>query len=166
MPSATTVPTATPGGSPEPTGDLPGFACSMPLHITATTVPALIHDIRVGTHPGYDRIVWEFVTGIPDVTIAVATPPFIADPSGLPLTVHGTSFLKIVMQGGTVVTAEGQQSFSGSTSLTPGYPRLVELRSGGDFEGVSTWYLGMSGGACVRAFTLTAPDRVVIDLQQ
>ena len=133
--------------------------------MAATANRAQIHDIRVGTHDGYDRIVWEFESGIPAVTVERTQPPFIADPSGLPLSVHGSSFLKIVMQGGTILTPDYTKSFTGATSLMPAYPTLVELKAAGDFEGVGTWYVGMSAETCVRVFTLTAPDRLVIDLQ-
>jgi hypothetical protein len=151
--------------SAEPTDSLPPFVCSLPASVAATASRAQIHDIRVGTHDGYDRIVWEFESGVPAVTVEQTQPPFIADPSGLPLSVHGSSFLKIVMQGGTILTPDFAKSFTGPTSLMPVYPTLVELKSGGDFEGVSTWYVGLSGEACVRVFTLSGPDRLVMDLQ-
>lgn len=166
---AATTPTATPSVSPdvspEPTSSLPAFTCTLPINVAATASLAQIHDIRVGTHDGYDRLVWEFESGIPAVSVERAQPPFVADPSGLPLTVQGTSFLKIVMQGGTTLTPDYTKSYAGPTDLTPGYPMLVELKIAGDFEGVSSWYVGMTAGACVRVFTLSAPDRLVIDLE-
>jgi hypothetical protein len=169
-PTPTAAPTApdaspTPASTQEPTESLPPFACSLPASVAATANRAQIHDIRVGTHDGYDRIVWEFESGIPAVTVERTQPPFIADPSGLSLSVHGSSFLKIVMQGGTIVTPDGTQSFTGAISLMPVYPTLVELKAGGDFEAVSTWYVGLGAEACVRVFTLSGPDRLVIDLQ-
>jgi len=46
-------------------------------------------------------------------------------------------------------------------------PTLVDLVEGGDFEAQSTWYLGLSGEACVRVLRLTddGPPRLVIDVE-
>lgn len=35
----------------------------------------------------------------------------------------------------------------------------------GDFEGTVTWGLGLSHGACFHAYTLSGPNRLVIDIQ-
>lgn len=72
---------------------------------------ALLTDVRVGTHPGYDRIVFEFVTtrisrrrplGVPRYEITRAETPLTEDPSGLPLSVGGSVFLGIVFHGAKV----------------------------------------------------------------
>ena len=44
-------------------------------------------------------------------------------------------------------------------------PQLVQLVERGDFEAVNTWYMGLDGGDCLRAATLTDPSRIVIDVQ-
>ena len=121
--------------------------------------------MRVGTHTAYDRIVFSFATGIPEYVIEKAVPPLTKDPSGTVVQVEGTSYLRIVLQGGTVQLPDGGQSYSGATSFTPHFSKLVDFQSSGDFEAVASWYVGTSADACVRAFTLTAPDRLVIDLQ-
>jgi hypothetical protein len=42
---------------------------------------------------------------------------------------------------------------------------LLELRQVEDFEGTVQWGLGLSKTACYRAFYLTNPARLVIDIQ-
>jgi hypothetical protein len=163
--SSTASSTASPSGSETPDESLPPFACSLPVHGTATTPRAQITDLRVGTHSGYDRIVFSFATGIPEYVVEKAVPPLTKDSSGLPVQVEGTSYLRIVLHGGTIQLPDGGQSYSGATSFTPHFPKLVDLQSSGDFEAVASWYAGTNADACVRAFTLTAPDRLVIDLQ-
>jgi len=149
----------------EPTESLPAFACVPSVPVASTTDRAQITDVRVGTHDGYDRVVFEFETGLPDATIEGALPPFYADPSDLEIEVAGSAFLKLTMQGASKVTPGGTVTYGGSTKFEPGFERLVQLVEGGDFEAVSTWYLGLDGGGCFRVFTLTDPSRLVIDIE-
>ena len=133
----------------------------------ATVSRALITDVRVGTHAGYDRVVFEFSDGLPEITLDPATPPFSHDASGLPIDVNGSSFLRLTMRGGTKQTLEGTSSYGGPTDFDPGFATLVDLIEGGDFEAQSTWYMGLTREACVRIILLTddAAPRLVIDVE-
>jgi hypothetical protein len=134
--------------------------------IAATTNRAQVTDVRVGTHDGYDRVTFEFAAGIPQTVVEGVLPPFYADPSGLPLEVAGTAFLKVTMNGASKVTPDGAVTYSGPTDFEPGFDQLVQLVEGGDFEAISSWFLGLDGGGCYRVFTLTSPSRLVIDIEQ
>jgi hypothetical protein len=149
----------------EPTDSLPPFACTPSVTIASTTDRAQITDVRVGTHDGYDRVVFEFASGLPDAVIEAALPPFYADASGLEIDVAGTAFLKVTMHGASTVSPDGGVTYGGSTNFEPGFDQLVQLIEGGDFEAVSTWYLGLDGGGCIRVLTLSAPSRLVIDIE-
>lgn len=151
--------------SAEPSDDQGPFACALPVTGAATVARAQITDIRVGEHDGYDRIVFEFAAGIPEYGIEVAGPPFLQDPSGLPMNVSGSAFWKIVMNGGTIMSPDGGVTYSGSRTFSPGFNKLVQLVTGGDFEAVSTWYVGLSDVSCLRVQTLSSPSRLVIDIQ-
>jgi hypothetical protein len=153
---------ATPSGSPEES--LGPFTCAFPIHGVATVANTQITDLAVGAHDTYDRIVFDFAAGTPEYTIETASAPLLQDPSGLPIDVQGSSFLRIILHGASAA-GYGGTPFNGPTSFTPRFAKLVELKAAGDFEAVATWYVGMNGDACVRAFTLTAPSRLVIDLQ-
>jgi len=153
-----------PAPSDEPTDGLGPFACSA-VSSPGPTARAQITDVRVGTHTGFDRVVIEFVGGIPQYIVEPATPPFFQDASGLPLTVNGDAFWHVVLNGGTKVSPEGGITYSGETEFSPGYPQLVHVIEGGDFEAVSNWYIGTNETACARVLTLSAPDRLVIDLE-
>lgn len=164
--SASVAPSATPGESAgEPTESLPAFACTPSVTVARTTDRAQITDVRVGTHDGYDRIVFEFASGLPDAVIEGALPPFYADASGLEIEVAGTAFLKVTMNGASRVNPNGVVTYSGPTNFEPDFGQLVQLTEGGDFEAVSTWYLGLDGGGCYRVLTLEAPSRLVIDIE-
>jgi hypothetical protein len=127
---------------------------------------AQITDVRVGTHDGYDRVVFEFDSGIPQFTLEEATPPLLRDPSGLEIDVEGNAFWRLVMHGGTAALPDGGASYNGPTDFTPNFPKLSELVSAGDFEAVSSWYIGLDDESCVRVLTLNEPSRLVIDIEQ
>jgi hypothetical protein len=159
--SSEPVPTTEPVAS----DDLGAFSCDTPIIEDGTVAVANIVDVRVGTHDGYDRVVFEFEQGTPELNLDRAEPPFTQDGSGLPIDVDGNSFLGLVMRGGTKQTDAGTSSYDGSTDIAPGFPALVHLIEGGDFERQSTWYLGLTGESCVRVLLLDAPPRLVIDVE-
>ncbi len=164
--SATAAPSesAATASSDGPTGSLPPFACTPTVAIPATAARAQITDVRVGTHAGYDRVTFEFASGIPQTQIEAVLPPFYKDPSGQTLDVAGTAFLKVTMNGGTAVSPTGGITYSGPKNFEPRFGRLQQLVEGGDFEAVGTWYLGLNGGGCIRVLTVAGPSRLVIDI--
>jgi hypothetical protein len=161
---APSAPSAVPAGPPSVEPSPAAFTCGATFHLNGTTTdfkPVQVTDVRVGTQAGYDRIVVEFAgTGTPGFDLATTTPPFNADASGLPLTVAGTDFLKLLF-----VSATAAGSWSGPSTFSPGYPKLHSLVAGGDFEGHFTWFVGLNGPACHRVSVLSGPTRIVIDLQ-
>lgn len=151
---------------PVPSEDLADFSCDLPF-VEQATVPRTVNiiDVRVGSHDGYDRVVFEFTDGTPEIALERATPPFAQDGSGLPMDVEGESFLRLIMRGGTKQMDDGSSSYDGSRDFDPGFPALVDLVEGGDFEAQSTWYLGLSAESCVRVSLLEDAPRLVIDIQ-
>ena len=172
--SSSAAPTTSPAASgdaseePIPTDELGDFTCDLPLHEDATIAHANITDVRTGTHDGYDRVVFEFADGLPEASLERAEPPFTQDASGLPIEVQGESFLRLILRGGTKQTLEGTTSYDGPTEFETGYPALIHLIEGGDFEAQSTWYFGLAAESCVRVLTLTddGTARLVIDIEQ
>ena len=178
--SPATTPSASPASAPasaepapdgtastEPMGspDLGEFTCDLPIVERATVARANIVDVRVGTHDGYDRVVFEFTGGTPDVSLDRARPPFTEDGSGFPVEVEGESFLQLTMRGGTKQMEDGTSSYDGPRDFDPDFPVLVDLVEGGDFEAQSTWYLGLDDDACVRVTLLEDAPRLVIDIE-
>jgi hypothetical protein len=172
--SSSPVPTTSAAGSgdateePVPSDELGPFSCDLPIHEDATVARANITDVRTGTHAGYDRVVFEFADGLPEASLERAEPPFTQDASGEPIDVQGESFLRLILRGGTKQTLEGTSSYDGPTEFETGYPALVHLIEGGDFEAQSTWYFGLNAESCVRVLTLTddGTARLVIDIEQ
>ena len=80
---------ASDGGTPAPTpepvpSDELGRLHLRPADLTRTRpiARANITDVRVGTHDGYDRVVFEFIGGLPEAFLERAEPPFTHDASG------------------------------------------------------------------------------------
>ena len=170
-PAASAAPASEAGlpaaASTEPisSAELAQFSCDLPIVEAGTVAVANIVDVRAGTHAGYDRVVFEFQQGTPELTLDRASPPFTEDASGLPLTVEGDSVLRLTMRGGTKQTDAGTSSYDGSTDQDFDHPALVHLIEGGDFERQSTWYLGLTHDACARVLLLDEPPRLVIDVE-
>lgn len=156
---------ATASTDPEPSTAPGAFSCDLAVVEHATVPRANIVDVRVGTHDGFDRVVFEFTDGTPDITLDRATPPFSQDGSGFPVDVEGESFLRLTMRGGTKQMDDGSSSYSGPRDFDPGFPMLVDLVEGGDFEAQSTWYLGLASEACVSVTLLEDEPRLVIDVE-
>ncbi len=152
---------------PVPSDELAEFSCELPIVEGGTVALANLTDVRIGAHSGYDRVVFEFADGLPEMTLDRASPPFTHDASGMPIEVAGSSFLRLTLRGGTKQTPDGSSSYDGPTDFSPGLPGLVQLVEGGDFEAQSTWYFGLTSEACVRALLLTddGPARLVIDIE-
>ena len=123
---------------------------------------AFISDLRTGTHQGYDRLTIEFKNG-QSATTELRTQTgttFTNSPRGDQVTIAGKNGILVILHG-----ADLHSNYSGSTDLKTGYTSLVEVRQVEDFEGVVQLALGVSGATCYRAFTLTNPDRLVIDIK-
>jgi hypothetical protein len=163
--SASTPATSIASLEPIPSNELGEFTCELPIVEDPSVTIANITDVRIGTHPDHDRVVFEFEQGTPELTLDRATPPFSEDASGLPVDVDGTSFLRLTMRGGTRQTDEGTSSYDGPTDFDPALPAVVDLLQGGDFERQSTWYLGLTSESCVRVLLLEEPPRLVIDVE-
>jgi len=165
-----TLPSASPSGAATPTADssLPAFACNSFLAFVTdtTTAPqppvAFIDAVHTGTHSGYDRITIEFQNGHPS-SIELRTQnnsTFTQGASGQNVTLAGSAGLLVVIK-----RADEHTAYSEATDFKTNYPVLLEARQMEDFEGTVQWGLGLSKSACYRAFVLTNPTRLVIDIQ-
>jgi hypothetical protein len=165
-PSASAAPTPLPT-SPQAT-DLGPFTCQDAAGGTSTGPAMQLTAVRVAHQSaGYDRIVFEFAapTGaaphMPVYTVSrQASSNFVKDPSGLPVTMQGSSGLRIVFHG-----ASGSDTYNGSRDLTPNLPVVKEVEQLGDFEAVLSWGAGLSRASCIRTLELTNPTRLVVDVQ-
>jgi hypothetical protein len=131
---------------------LPGSGGAGPGH------QVTIGSVTVGRHDseGFDRIVVTVANGLPAVT-AQYVPQVLADGSGQPVSLLGTAFIQVTMRMTT--TGSPQQT------ITPRFRAVQQVKGAGDFEAVTSYGLGQATRAGFRVFTLTGPNRVVIDLR-
>ena len=157
-------PSPSPSPSASPSPSLPPYDCGSAYRLTSEGAPAVaeISAVRTGAHDGYDRITIEFKDGQPgSIELTPQTgATFIQDGSGQPVTLRGGYGLKVLLRG-----ADAHTAYTGSRDLKTAYSGLLEARVVGDYEGYVTWGLGLSKPACYRAFLLTNPTRLVIDIQ-
>ena len=161
LPAPTSVPT--PAVSPPP------FACGEAVGRPGTVPVARISGLAIANEAGLGRITFTFrpngnVAAIPQIAIRPGTPPFMMDPSGLPLDVAGTGFVVITLQGGTALDEEYNPTFEGPFDAGPGGSPIVEVKRAGDFEAVSSWVVGLDGAPCVRILPFDGTSRLVIEL--
>lgn len=164
--SPTAAASDAPASEPIASEELDAFSCDLPIVEEGTaTLTTNYTDVRVGTHDGYDRVVFEFNAGIPEFMLERDEPPYEQDASGFPLDVDGESVLHLVLRGSTTLTDSGEFAYHGPLNFDPGFPMLVDVVHGGDFEAQTTWFIGLADDACIRVLLLADPDRIVIDVE-
>jgi hypothetical protein len=161
-PATTTEPAAVPG---------PPFSTAPATGRALSTRLALLTDVRLGRHEGYDRIVFEFLPGSrPGYRIRYVRPPIIEDASGRVVQVDGDAFLSIRMEpaSGFDLTGELGEAYTGPMRIagsSAGTEVIVEVVRTGDFEAVLNWVAGVDGRLPFRAQRLAGPPRIVVDVR-
>ena len=147
-PKPTVAPTGQPGG--------PAQVCSQAgTYLTA---------VRTGEHSGYDRGVFQFSAKLPSYTVERVQAVY-SDPKGTPVPLAGQSYLRVVFHGTSAVCPQPpHRTYTGPRVLTPYYPELLTVSTAGDFEGVLSFGIGLAAPGSYHVFTLTSPDRLVIDV--
>lgn len=126
-----------------------------------TTGPTLI-GIRAASHPGYDRVVFDFVGGIPAEHGGAYVNQLIADGSGLPVPIAGRAILRMRFHVAAAHNEAGQPTAAAKVAFA--LPNVMQLVEAGDYEGYVTYGTGLLSRQPFRVFTLTGPDRVVVDI--
>ena len=147
-----------------PVANVTPFVCSASKLNVAAAAPgaANINAVRTGVHAGYDRLVVQFATARPGrIEIAPqSSASFMGAPSGAATKVAGAHGINVLM-----TVADMHTQYSGPRALKTDYVSLRETRVIEDFEGHVSLGLGVNGSSCYRAFVLTNPTRLVVDIQ-
>jgi len=122
--------------------------------------------VRTGKHGGYDRVVFQFSGGVPAVRAERVTTVY-DDPRGTPVPLAGKSRLHVVFRGASAFCPRpAHRTWAGPQVLRPRYSQLLVVKAAGDFEGYLSFGIGLTARGGYRVFSLTAPDRVVIDFSR
>jgi hypothetical protein len=139
----------------------PGFTCTDRSGGKAGEVQAALTSVRFAHHDGYDRVVFGFAN-------APAVP-------GYQLTQQASASFTQGGGKGTTRTLSGSAGlftvFAGTlwtdgvplTDARPALPVVREVASIENFEGVTSYGIGLSQPACFRTMELSGPSRLVID---
>jgi hypothetical protein len=121
-----------------------------------------LDDVRVGQHSnrGFDRVVFD-LTGLPGYQVHRVRRVH-HDGSGAPMTLRGDAFLTVRLE--PTVAHDDQGAPTAPLRIRRSFTQLKEVRSAGDLEGVVTYGIGVAATSDFRVFTLTSPDRLVVDL--
>lgn len=134
---------------------------------------AQLVDVRIGTHDGYDRLVFELEPtehgAGPDVMpryFLEETDEIHNDPTGDPVEVEGDVLYHLNVWGASAVDLSGETfviTYDGPNEFKPGFEMLVEVESAGDFERTMQWGIGLREERCIQVRTFTNPLRLVLD---
>ena len=116
-----------------------------------------VEGVRYTTENGYVRLVVSLSgSGVPEWTVGYSEP---TTPGGGPADIAGEAFLRLQLHTGTA--PDGQSTTNISTNPGP----VAQVKTTGFFEGTEEVLIGVRGGERpFRAFALTDPGRIVIDV--
>lgn len=155
--------TTSPTGSA--TTEVPPTSVSVP----GGREPALLRAVRAAGQQGFDRVVFEFVDGLPGYRVGYVERPVRQDGSGEEVAVQGGAVLEVRMApaSGAEVSASGvRPTYTGPDRVRPRAGTVVlEVVRVGDFEGQLTWVVGTWRRAPFTVATLDSPARIVVDVR-
>ncbi len=132
---------------------------------------ALLEQVTMGRHEGYDRVVFQFRNHVPGYRVGYVEPPLREDGSGDAVELDGEAFLQVRMEpasGFDLETDEGVLVYKGPKRIEGSSAGTSVIREGvrtGDFEAVLTWAIGLTDRVDFRVQTLSGPPRLVVDVR-
>ena len=158
--------------SPTPSSSVPaGFSLDV---VSSPTFPGLGGDlggmaiVRVGHHPGYDRVVWEFEgTGVPTYRVQYVDEP-LGDATGDPVPVRGDAFIEVLVTSVGIPQEGTSRPPDASASSLSGTVVAEAKAIYGGFEGYGQTFIGVRDRQ--RPFKVIVlqdpmnPTRLVVDI--
>ena len=124
--------------------------------------------VRVGSHPGYDRLVFEFNTGTPNYWVHYQKPPVQLYSGEEVKGVRGNAFLEVSLS--PVIYSEKNYNTPVERLRKGRYPLRTQLVSDvwslGWFEGELIYAVGLKDRRFFRVQVLSNPNRLVIDFRK
>jgi hypothetical protein len=127
-------------------------------------------DVRTGVHDCSERFVVELQPSgaptspaFPGYRVRYASGPVVLSPQGSEVTLRGDAVL-LVSMGSPMRTTDGG-GYPGPTDVTPSGDAVIrEYRLIEDFEGQSTWAIGLDRQRPFTVTVLDGPPRLVVDI--
>lgn len=123
-----------------------------------------IDDVRIGSHDGYDRVVFEFTgEGTPGYFIRYEDIPT-QQGSGKEITVNGASKLVVTLRGMGYPFDFQMEDYPSGPVRPTSTSVIKEVVGAGTYEGQSQYVIGLDGKKPgFKVFQLSEPNRLVID---
>jgi hypothetical protein len=126
---------------------------------------AVLSDVRVASHDGFDRIVLDFGdAAAPGYRIEYVDRPVRACGSGEVVELPGDGWLAIDLRPAAAHDDRGYATVQ-SRDLAADLPVIQRLRSTCDFEAVVQWVAAVRSPNRFRVTELTRPTRLVVDIR-
>ena len=131
-------------------------------------------DVRTGAQDCVDRFVIELQSdpknptssAFPGYWVRYATGPVTLSPSDQQVTLRGSAML-LVSMGSAMQPLTGTTGYTGERDVVPTNVTVIqEYRLVEDFEGQSTWALGLDRVRNFAVTVLSNPSRLVVDIQR
>ncbi len=137
---------------------------TLPTLADAAGGTSRITSVRTATHPGYDRLVFEFSGQLPDHTFVQWAPKITRDGSGDTVPAAGNAFLQIGLNGVTGYTKTYGSTF-GPLRRSTGNQNLNQVVHAGEHEGMVSFGAATMARTSYTVQKLTKPSRLVIDIR-
>lgn len=126
----------------------------------------VIQDVRVGSHDGYDRVVFEYAgTGLPGFRTQY-TDGVYQQGSGFPLEIAGNAYLQVVIYGTPMGLMPANEELLNAGPMPLAAGNIKGITHGGVFEGDTQYAIGLDKQRAYTIYTLENPTRLVVDIQQ
>jgi hypothetical protein len=124
---------------------------------------AVLVRVRAGRHKDFDRLVFDFDGPVPGLLVQYVD-QLVEDGTGHPIPLRGRAVVQIVIQPAAAHRDDGTPTRTGPLPDLTGFAAFRQVADAGDFEAVLTWGIGVAARTGLRAFTLTGPSRVAVDV--
>jgi len=143
--------------SPASAAAIPDFG-TQPVQDTSSPGGSAITDVRVGANEGFDRFVVEFAGEVGAYFVSYVD-AVTQDGSGDVVPVEGEALIQVSLNGVPNEPPAPQETINANLSGL-----LQVVGAGAGFEATVSYGLGTTEQTGFRAFTLTDPSRLVVDI--
>lgn len=126
---------------------------------------ATLLTVRSARQDGFDRVVFEFDTHVPQWHADYVDSPQHECGSGEEVRLEGDGWLEVRFESTNAHTEEGRPTNAPRHVADPAGANLRELRRTCDFEAQVQYVIGVASPNRYRAFQLSGPARLVVDIE-
>lgn len=132
---------------------------------TRASGAATLLTVRSARQDGFDRVVFEFDTHVPEWRAEYVDSPQHECGSGEAVRLEGDGWLQVNFEMANAHTEEGRATNAPRHVPDPAGTNLRELRRTCDFEAQVVYVIGLGAPNRYRAFQLSSPARLVVDVR-